>query len=564
MAPGRVPELPFERFLTYPEVTRFVRALARAAPGLVRLGRIGLSREGRALHLLTVTDAGTGPADEKPAYLIHGNIHAAELSGTHAALYTARQLVLDHLEGRSDLLRETAFYIIPRLNPDGAEFVVTTSGSVRSRTDRSTRLPNTLYQEDLDGNGLILEMRQEHPDGNRALDPEDPRLLVQRTHRSRPPFFHVFPEGLIHDWDGTDTIAVEGRGLDWNRNWSYDWRPEPEQWGAGDFPFSEPEMRAIAEFIHGRPNLFAVLGYHTGPNAVLRPPSTGAETDIDGGDLAMMQELAEIGAEQTGFPVVPVIKYRFNRTGQKDLNLRGHFHDFGYHHLGLYVFEFELGTLVNSAGIPTLDVFNTRNQQEYESVMRKVLAWWDRQDPATRDPVFHPWTPFDHPQLGRVEIGGWLVRHLAGPTLRELRRIAEGTYRFTVAHAAYRPKVRVEDVSAECVGGDVWRVRLRVANRGQFPTHVSAKGRSLRRLQPVRVEFSPGAGVERLSREGHRILGHLGPLTDSRTLEWFLRAPPTTGVLCEVTVRGGTGGVCRVSVPGPGADRPDTRRQRSG
>lgn len=556
MRSRRIPELPFERFLTYAEVCAFVEALAVSAPGLVQLTRIGQSREGRDVHLLTITDVSTGPAEAKPAYLIHGNIHAAELSGTHAALYTARQLVEDHRQGRSDLLGSVTFYVVPRLNPDGAEFVVGTSGSCRSRTDRSARLPNTLYQEDLDGNGLILSMRQEHPDGGFALDPQDPRLLVQRTHQSRAPFYRVFPEGRVHLWDGTDAIAVEGRGMDWNRNWSYDWRPEPEQWGAGDFPFSEPEMRAIAEFIHSRPNLFAVLGYHTGPNAVLRPPSTGADNDLDGSDVAMMQELAEIGSSLTGFPVVPVIKYHFNRTGQKDINLRGHFHNFGYHHLGLFVFEFELGTLVNSAGSSTTDIFATKNQQEYEAVVRKVLTWWDGLEPAGRDPLFHPWTPFEHPQLGRVEIGGLLARHLAGPTLAELRRIAAATYTFTLAHAAYRPRLAVEDVTAEAIEGHIWRVRARVANRGQFPTHITAKGKSLRRLQPVRVEFAPGPGVERLSREGHRTLGHLGALTDSRSLEWFLRVPEGGTPLCDLTVHGGTAGTCRLRVSRDGSVQP--------
>ena len=231
MRSRRIPELPFERFLTYAEVCAFVEALAASAPGLVQLTRIGQSREGRDVHLLTITDVSTGPAEAKPAYLIHGNIHAAELSGTHAALYTARQLVEDHRQGRSDLLGSVTFYVVPRLNPDGAEFVVGTSGSCRSRTDRSARLPNTLYQEDLDGNGLILSMRQEHPDGGFALDPQDPRLLVQRTHQSRAPFYRVFrrqssPLGRHR------RHAVEGR-MDWNRNWSYDWRPEPEQ-EAGD------------------------------------------------------------------------------------------------------------------------------------------------------------------------------------------------------------------------------------------------------------------------------------------------------------------------------------------
>ena len=41
--------------------------------------------------------------------------------------------VSDHGELSADMLKRVAFYIIPRINPDGAEFAVTTSGSIRSR-----------------------------------------------------------------------------------------------------------------------------------------------------------------------------------------------------------------------------------------------------------------------------------------------------------------------------------------------------------------------------------------------------------------------------------------------
>lgn len=542
-----LPELPFRHFLTHSEVTAFVQALTAACPDWVRLSSLGLSREGRELHLLTITDPATGPAEDKPAYLIHGNIHAAELSGTHAALHTARQLVAT----RPALLRDVVFHIVPRINPDGAEFVVTTSGTTRSRTDRSNQRPNTLYQEDMNGDGLILTMRQEHPNGTLACDPEEPRLLVRRTATSQPPFYRTFPEGRINDWDGGDAIACEGRSFDWNRNWSYDWRPEPEQGGAGDFPFSEPEMRALAEFIHAHPNLFAVLGYHNGPNGVLRPPSTGSDADIDGSDLAILQELAEIGASHTGFPVVPVVKYHVKRIGVGDCNLRGHFHNFGYHHLGLFVFEFELGNLLNSAGVSTDAIFATKNDQEHEAQMRRLLRWWDEQDAATRDPAFHAWTPFEHPQLGPVEIGGWLNRHMCGPTLSDLARIAEGTYQFTLQHAAWRPKVGVEDLTVDAVGDGVYRIRARIANRGRLPTHVSNKGRNLRRLQPVAVDFLPAPGTSLLSLTGHRQLGHLAGVTGTSQQEWFVRREGAGDLLCELHVRGGTGGTTRIAVPVP-------------
>ncbi|MBT3380318.1 MAG: hypothetical protein HN742_21300 [Lentisphaerae bacterium] len=545
MVPENIPELPFEHFLCFEEVAAFAAELARSCPELVTLSTIGESREGRPLQLLTITDSTTGPATEKPAYLIHGNIHAAELSGTHAALFTARQLVIDH--ANSDLLTDIAFYIIPRINPDGAEFVVTTSGTVRSRTDRTQERPNTLYQQDLNGDGLILTMRIQHPDGPLALDPDDPRLLVRRRKDTPPPYYRTLPEGLIHDWDGGEAITIEGRGFDWNRNWSYDWRPEPEQHGAGDYPFSEPEMRALAEFIHSHPKIFGILGYHNGPNGTLRPPSTGADTDLDQGDVLRMQELAEIGEKHTGFPVIPVVKY--HRATSRDINLRGHFHNFGYHHLGLFVFEFELGTLVNSAGIKTEEIFAVSSDQEYEALMRRVLAWWDEQ--TERDQIFRAWTPFEHPQLGLIELGGLLGRHMAGPTLKELRTIAANTYRFTLDHAGDHPKVVVEDVCAEHVDGTVYRIRARVANRGQFPTHITNKGRSLRRLQTVQVAFYPGSGVRLVSAEGHRNLGHLPGLTGSRVLEWFIAAEGAGEDLCTVHVDGGTGGNTAVTIPRP-------------
>ena len=535
MAKPRIPSLSFKDFFCYDEATAFLTALAESRPGLCKLSSLGKSREGREVWCLAVTDFETGAPEDKPAYLVHGNIHAVELSGTHASLYTARQLLADHDKGPRTL-REMAFYIVPRLNPDGAEFAATASGRIRSRYDRSPLVPNTLYQRDLDGDGLILEMRQEHPDGDLVANPKDRRLLVKRRADSKPPFYRVFPEGEIHEWDGSDRIHVEGRSFDWNRNWSYDWRPENEQAGAGDFPFSEPEMRAIGEFLHSHPNLFGVLGYHTGPNAVLRPPSTGTDDDLDEGDVIMMEDLARKGAEYTGFPVIPVYKYKSDRS--RTINLRGHFHNFGYHHLGLMVFEFELGILLNSAGISTQQNLACDTDEERQELGRKLMAWWDQSGRAF--PLFKPWRTFRHPQLGAVEIGGQVRKYFANPTLPDLKKISRNTYRFTLEHVSMRPLLALEDLEVTPVGHDVHRIRVRVANRGQLPTHVTNKGRSLKRFKGVRVELHPGEGVKLLSLHGHHEPGHLGAVTGSALLEWFVEAP--AGSAGEIRAYGETAG----------------------
>ena len=533
-----VPRAPFAHFLTHDEVTEYVRQLAAARPGLCHLQSLGKSRDGRDVHLLVLTDFATGAPQDRPAYLIHANIHASEVAGTHLALHTAQQL----LTGDRALLERLTFYIVPRLNPDGAEFAVTTGGAIRSRTDETEVVANALYPEDVNGDGLVLTMRQPHPDGAFVRDPEDPRLMIRRRAYSPGPFYRVLPEGLIHAWDGGDQIRVGGRSLDWNRNWSYDWRPEPEQPGAGDFPFSEPEMRHLGEFLHSHPALFGVLGYHTGAAAVLRPPSTGSDADLPESDVRVLEELARFGAEATGFPVVPVVKY--HRSWQRDIELRGHFHNFGYHHLGLYVFEFELGTARDSAGLNTEKQFGVFAEEEAEAQMRQVMKWWDKG--GRKHPLFKPWRRVRHPQLGPVEIGGFLSCGLANQTLARLKRIARGTHAFTLEHARRHPQIIVEDLCAEAVGGGIWRIRARVANRGEFPTHVSARGADLRRLRPVRVEFHPEG--ELLSRQGHYELGHLAGINGGRQLEWFVRAAGKGEKLGELCVFGGAGGNAVVEV----------------
>jgi len=173
--------------------------------------------------------------------------------------------------------------------------------------------------------------------------------------------------------------------------------------------------------------------------------------------------------------------------------------------------------------------------------MRKLMTWGDAQE--KREPIYQPWTPFHHPQLGEVEIGGFLLRHMAGPTLQDLAKISKGTYQFTLEHARKHPQMTLEEVEGKAVEGSVFRVRCRIANRGEFWTHVSNKGKHLRRLRPVRVEFHhPASNVTLLSAQGHRTLGHLAGPTGSRGLEWFVRVEKDAEVLWDIRVLGRTGG----------------------
>src|SRR5215217_2149554 len=124
----------FDSYLLYEELTRTLRELAEEYPGLCKVESIGKSYEGREIWLAELTNSQTGPADTKPAFWVDGNTHAGEVTGSMAALYLIEHLLEKH--GTEDLvtrlLNEQAFYVLPRLSPDGAERYLTTPHTLRA------------------------------------------------------------------------------------------------------------------------------------------------------------------------------------------------------------------------------------------------------------------------------------------------------------------------------------------------------------------------------------------------------------------------------------------------
>ena len=90
---------------------------------------------------------------------------------------------------------------------------------------------------------------------------------------------------MIEDFDGyLIKVARQPEGLDFNRNFPFQWRPEGEQQGAGPYPASEPEIKALVDFIVAHPNINVGLTYHTYSRVILRPFSTKADEEMETDD----------------------------------------------------------------------------------------------------------------------------------------------------------------------------------------------------------------------------------------------------------------------------------------
>ena len=549
--------LPSPRFDTFPrhaELGALLRAYAEARPDIVELRSIGKSHEGRDIWLVVLTRRATGADTSKPALWVDGNIHAAELTACTAALYYLHHVCTnDGAEARiTHLLDTRVVYLCPRLNPDGAELALAdVPRFIRSSTrpyPHDEEFVDGMTLEDVDGDGRILYMRMCDPHGTYRKHPSEPRLMIAREPGEiGGEYFRVIPEGTLRHWDGVQMRLNRDReGLDLNRNFPANWRQEFEQLGAGPYPTSEPEVRAMVDFCVAHPNIGAGIAFHTHSGVIIRPMGTTADDDMTPEDLWQLQRLSDIGTQLTGYPCV---------SG---------FHDFKYHpkevitgtqdwlyeHLGALCWTVEIWAPNKEAGIEGYDWIHWYRDHPPEDDLR-LLRWSDEQCGGL---AHVDWKPFDHPQLGPVEIGGWDRMNFwrnPPPHLRE--REAARFPAWLTQLALSLPRLEVLQTGCEPVGhdgtGDTWRVRLAVANAGYLAAYVTHRALERKVVRGTVFEIALPAGVELVAGKSREIGPHLEGHAPRNSLQAFLPDRHLTGdrALQEWIVRGPKGAVVTLS-----------------
>ncbi|WP_077037021.1 M14 family metallopeptidase [Pelomonas sp. KK5] len=544
----RLPDVRFDQFLRHAELGALLHAYAEARPELVTVRSIGRSHEGRDIWVVVLTNAATGADTDKPGFWLDGNIHAAELTASTACLYYLHELLGKYGTDAqvTQLLDTRAVYIAPRLNPDGAELALLP----RPRHIRaSTRLypfeeepVDGLTTEDVDGDGRILTMRVPDPHGSWKQCAADPRLMVAREPGEfGGDYYRLYPEGFIRNHDGlTVTVNKDREGLDLNRNFPSGWRPEHQQAGAGPYPASEPEVRAMVDFILAHPNIGAAISYHTHSGVILRPMGTCSDDDMIPDDLRCYKRFSELGTRSTGYPAASIwheFKYHPKET------ISGT-QDWVYEHLGALFWTVELWAPNREAGIEGYKWIDWYREHPVEDDL-KLLKWSDEQCGGQ---AHVDWKPFVHPQLGAVEIGGWDRMNFwrnPPPHLRE--REAARFPGWMTQIALSLPKLELLRSEVRALGPDTWRIRMAVANSGYLPAYVTKRALERKIVRGVMFEIELPSGSAEVSllggkerMEGPQLEGHgnkssllaLQPsrdvTADRAVAEWILRAPRGT------------------------------------
>lgn len=541
----------FDRHLRYDELRDWLDATARANPDLVDLSVYGMSSEGRELVLATVTDSTTGAHDSKPAHWIDANIHATELTACVAACRVIERLISGHRAGDATITEALAtrtFYVVPRVNPDGAELALADSPRhLRSSSRPWPRLAGDplpgLLAGDVDGDGRILQMRIADTSGGWMPHPEDDRLLIPIPIDGAPAgirTYRLLTEGRIVDYDGfTIPTPRPPEGLDLNRNYPAGW--DHSVTGAGDHPLSEPEIDALVRAMISRPNICGSHAFHTSGGLLLRPSSTRPDKALPPFDVWAWTELGSRASALTGYPVHSVFE---DFTWDAAETMSGAADDWSYEHLGIFSWTTEFWDVVEHATgekqTPAMWVTGPTDDEALQ-----VLRWIDRVWP----PGFEPWRPFEHPQLGRVEIGGMDRQNVwNNPPPPLLAPEVEGHAEAVVVQAMAGPRIVIDHLLCQSLGdGDgLWRVEAGITNQGWLPTDVTAHARKQKLVLPGEATLHADLGtiVDGRARQEFGQLEGRAQLrfrngndgTPDRTLlSWVIEAPAGTAV--EVSAR---------------------------
>jgi len=550
--PEHTLDLTWDRWLDHDELGERMQLMADTWPQFLTFQSIGTSYGGREMWLMTINNPATGPEDSKAGMFIEANVHGNEIQGAEVILYTIWYLMENY--GRIDnitrLVDERVFYLLPTVNPDGRDYFLDNTGSGA----RTGHIPvdddgDGAFDEDgpndLNGNGVIEQIRKYVPgEGDYRVSARDPRIMERVGPDEVGDWVMLGSEGIDDDGDGRVNEDPVG-GYDPNRNYASDWQPNYIQGGSMDYPFELPEARAINDFMMAHPNIAGFQTFHNSGGMILRGPGAAWQGRYPQADIRVYDEIGEWGERMLPY-------YDYLVVWQGLYTVHGGSIDWTNDGLGIVSFSNELwngGQYFNS---PLLQ----EQAQDPDQPISGQLGRYFFDDFLEFGDEYVDWAPFDHPQYGPVEMGGF--KKLSGrvnPRFMSME-LFHRNMAFTLFHADSMPLMSIGETSVERIDDDVYRVRVDITNERLIPT-ITVRARENHVVRPdlitvdgdgveiiaagwVQDKFRPGP-IDMIDQaELDRIMVRSGaPGRTTRTIEYLVRGDGSMTVTYSAA-KGGT------------------------
>ena len=486
------------QYNNFKAMSQKIDALSREYPSVCSVKSLVKTAGGKDIRVLTI---GTGNKDSKPGIAVFGGVEGSHLLGKELALGFASTLLKESSSSEiKELLGKITFYVFPDVSPDATEQFFSDLKYERTVNTRSTDDDRDFVfdedpYEDLNKDGYITLIRVKDPSGKYIESDEDKRIMVTADlSKGQSGSYQVYSEGIDNDKD--DSFNEDGAGgVNFNRNFTFNY----EEFGlnAGMYPISEPETKAVADFLFDRFNIYTVFTF--GPQDNLGQPlkaserqgtaaaSTGMSQGMGRGQGMAQGERKITSILRTDEVINKLVSDKYHEiTGIKGAPVTkttpGNFMDWAYFHYGRYSFSTPAWWFPVEKGKST------------------EVAFLKFAEKNKINDVFVPWTEIKHPDFPgkKTEVGGIKPFALINPPADTLGDLISKNYKFITAIAAMHPELEFLDIKTENAGENIFRISLNLHNKGIFSTCAEI-GKNNMWTRIMRISLEPVVGQSLLS-----------------------------------------------------------------
>jgi hypothetical protein len=284
LLPGRVSAI--EKYADPAGVNNRIEQISQSSAGLVKVHKMAVTPGGREMLMMEIGSSGM----DVPAVFVAANMSGITPAGTEAALSLASRLAKD-----PSLSKELTWYIVPLGNPDAYSRFFSKplysdqANAMPYNEDNDDQADEDAYN-DLDGNGIITQMRVKAPDGIWIPVTDEPRLMRKADPvKGEKGIYKLYTEGLDDDGDGQYNEDLPG-GTDPDENFPHLFREFGKR--SGLYPGSAPETAAILKFAFGHPEIAMVISLGSS-NFLLAPPQGGRKGSVDTENIRIPDDIGK-------------------------------------------------------------------------------------------------------------------------------------------------------------------------------------------------------------------------------------------------------------------------------
>ena len=571
----------FNKYHNNTEVQQILKDMQQNNPDLIRLHTIATSPGGESIVVLEIGKNSV----TSPAIFVGANFEGNVPLATEGALDLAKMLT-----DSSKYTMGLKWFIMPLPNPDASKGYF--SDKKYERFVNDFPINNDMDEavnedgfEDLNGDGLITQMRVKDLTGNYVISKIDPRIMVQADpKKGERGHYKIYSEGIDNDMDGEYNEDGEG-GINVGIGFPHLFPKNKKE--AGLWPGQTPEVYGIMKFIYDHPNI-AMAYTLGGSNFCLVPPKSGRKSSVNTESIQIPNRYANmLGADPSKTykmdDIIEMVKARFpnvkevtpsyvsNLLGlgaavnplEDDLKFYtklsedykkylknkhfsietldppqdkdGSFELWAYYHLGVPSFSMNLFTVPKEKGK------EEKGKEENKSEKGDVLNEKDKALLAYSDKEFEgkgfvKWGKYNHPTLGEVEIGGFVPYLETTPKSVKIDSLLTVQLPWLLQLSKNLPDISLADQKITDLGSGIYRLELFIENKGTIPYPIAIGELN---KQPAPIVIVLNGDVELLQGLKRTPLGTIGG-NQVKKLTWLLKTDkkPTISVALESTVFG--------------------------